>query len=1114
MNQRARSGFRLRLAALTAAASCGASAADLRIAPPPPPPRAREALKRTSRPGGQARLLRPLLQFSCLVLTGLLPMAAGAQTGAPTVSGVQITSIPRRGDTYGPTGGGGEIISIAVFFSESVTVVGTPQLALDIGGQARQADYVSGGSGFSSLRFTYSVQSSDVDTDGIGIAANALTLNGGSIQDSDSNNAVLDLGSYAISNASNHKVEGRIGIVWISPPRDGGDTYEVNENIDISIAFGEGVVGNPTMPRDSVNAQLALMISSNTRQATAAYIPLSPFFLPDLHFDYEVQSTDIDADGLSIAAGALTVTGGTLQDSNGNAAHLNLGTHAFANDANHKFNGALDNPPFAHHIGDAQRRPPIDSTWRLDERIEIFVGFGEPVSVTGVPQLALTIGGNDRQADYLRCNGGAAAVVGGFCTTGTLVFEYVVQPSDRDPNGISIAANALTLNSGTIRDRGGNNAQLDLSAGLCAFPFCFLNDNSNHKVDGGIEVPQPGGGTPSVPPPPSPPPNERPVAVGEFDDLDLDPDERAEVSLLGKFRDPEGSALAYSAESLNPEVANAVVSEGRLWVDGRSPGLATVMVMATDSGGLSAQQEFQVKVGRVLTFAEAVAAVPEGGVARLKVELSRPSERTVSVGYVLESDGDPSTADADDADHGGSDGTLTLASGETEAFIEVPILDDEDIEPAREHLRVRLLAPASESDWALGLAMAAVVIQEGVCDRTPEVRDALRGSRECWAPSVGDLAGTGYLNLSRQGIASLRERDFLGLAGLRVLHLHGNGLAELPGGLFAGLGALERLRLNDNRLAELPDGLFEGLGLLSSLDLGGNRLSSLPAGLLAGAPALTRLDLNGNRIRSLPDGFFEGASNLSELDLSGNPGAPFTLTMDLTRTDAANHAPGPATVVVRVAAGAPFALSAGLVAEDAELSADMAVVGAGDISGAPIQALLTEGGAARLLLSGVSEAPSDLCGEVDEGRRPCFQGLVVEAGPGLLLFKRAPQVVQAVPEQGVESLGGALSLNLAGSFAADGDDALTYSAESSDPALASVEVSGGVLSIEPNDEGLEGFVTVRLTATDSDGLEVEHSFTVEVSPPARSFGSGWRLGWLTGAPVPAAEAAPVSGEPK
>ena len=613
--------------------------------------------------------------------------------------------------------------------------------------------------------------------------------------------------------------------------------------------------------------------------------------------------------------------------------------------------------------------------------------------------------------------------------------------------------------------------------------------------------------------PPPPPPNEAPVAVGEFDGLDLDPGRRVEVNLLGKFRDPEGGALAHSAESLNPEVASAVVSEGRLWVEGRSAGLATVLVKATDSGGQSAQLAFRVTVGRVLTFA-AAAAAPEGGVARLGVELTRPLQRAVAVGYVLEADSDPATADADAEDHGGSDGTVTLAAGETEAFIEVPILDDDDIEPAREHLRVRLLAPAAEADWVLGLATASVVIQEGVCDRTPAVRDALRGARECWAPSVAELAGTGYLNLGRQGIASLRAGDFLGLPGLRVLHLHGNRLAELPDGLFAGLGSLERLRLEGNRLSELPEGLLAGLGRLSSLDLGGNRISSLPADLLADAPSLSRLHLGGNRLSELPAGFFEGASNLAELNLSGNPGAPFTLTMELVRTDAEDHAPGPATVAARVAEGAPFALSAGLAAESAELSADMAAIGAGEVSGAPIQVALTEGGAARLSLSGTPEAPSALCGEVDEGRYPCFQGLAVEAGPGLLLFKRPPWVVQAVPEQGVESLGGALLLDLAGLFSSDRDDALSYAAASSDPALASVEVSGGVLSIEPNGEGLEGLVTVRVTATDTDGLVVEQSFLVEVSPQSRRFGRGWRLGWLLGTPSPSAEAAPAGGEPE
>ena len=61
--------------------------------------------------------------------------------------------------------------------------------------------------------------------------------------------------------------------------------------------------------------------------------------------------------------------------------------------------------------------------------------------------------------------------------TTTLLFDYVVDESDRDDNGLSIAADAVDLNGATIRDNAGNDANLDL--GYFAF-----NDNPEYKVDG------------------------------------------------------------------------------------------------------------------------------------------------------------------------------------------------------------------------------------------------------------------------------------------------------------------------------------------------------------------------------------------------------------------------------------------------------------------------------------------------------------------------------------------------------------------------------------------------------------------------------------------------------
>lgn len=45
----------------------------------------------------------------------------------------------------------------------------------------------------------------------------------------------------------------------------------------------------------------------------------------------------------------------------------------------------------------------------------------------------------------------------------------------------------------------------------------------------------------------------------------------------------------------------------------------------------------------------------------------------------------------------------------------------------------------------------------------------------------------------------------------------------------------------------------------------------------------------------------------------------------------------------------------------------------------------------------------------------------------------------------------------------------------------------GVPPVMPNDDGLEGFVTVTVAATDADGLSAEASFKVEVPPAPRPF---------------------------
>lgn len=124
---------------------------------------------------------------------------------APTVTGLAFDP-PVGVVAFYP---GSQIVA-TVTFSEAVTV-GTggdrPQLEIDLDGTTRRMSYNSALSG-PTLLFTYRVQTSDVDLDGLSVPRTALTLNGATIR-AGALDANLDLGSHAFADRSTLKVNGR-----------------------------------------------------------------------------------------------------------------------------------------------------------------------------------------------------------------------------------------------------------------------------------------------------------------------------------------------------------------------------------------------------------------------------------------------------------------------------------------------------------------------------------------------------------------------------------------------------------------------------------------------------------------------------------------------------------------------------------------------------------------------------------------------------------------------------------------------------------------------------------------------------------------------------------------
>ena len=598
-----------------------------------------------------------------------------------------------------------------------------------------------------------------------------------------------------------------------------------------------------------------------------------------------------------------------------------------------------------------------------------------------------------------------------------------------------------------------------------------------------------------------PSPNEPPLAVGSVDDVDLDPGATTRVSLAGLFTDEAPEQLTYAVSSSNPAAVVARLAGDGVELEGLTHGAATITVTATDTQDLSATLSFVVRSGMTVSFA-ADASAPEGGTIRLTLTASRPVPEALAVPYVFTVGGDPA---ADESDHaGGTGGTVMFAAGATRAEITVPVLDDDMVEPVREHFLATLVEPAEDAGYGLGLKpQATATIDEGVCDRDPAVRDELRRTKPCEA--VADLSRWTSLRLAGAGIERLRGEDLLQLSNLLLLDVSGNELLAFPAAALAALPNLWSLRLADNRIAALPAGLEHPA--LRLLDLSGNRLAELPANALSGFTGLRRLHLSdnalpalpgdafagfgslqalrldGNRLSVLPAGLFAGLGLLEELHLHGNPGAPFMLVAELTRTDAEPWAPGPAQVAARVANGAPFTLHAALAAADGTAVGEVSVP-VGTIQGPPAE--VADGDTPLTLAAAPEPVPYKLCrqGLLDV---PCYSGFATAAGAPLTLYKTPPRAM-ALAEQTLD--GDTLRLHLAERFGAAPGEAFSYAVKSSDPSVASVRVEAGVLLVEAEGDGV---ATVTVTATDAFGQTGTLTFTVRATLPLRGGLRGWRL---------------------
>jgi hypothetical protein len=177
--------------------------------------------------------------------TAVTLLSQSVDSSAPTVSSINVTSTPGADSIYGA----GETITATVGWSETVTVSGSPRIPIQ--GLTSKFLTYSGGSGTTSLTFTYVVTNSDLDRDGISITSNTLSLNSGTITDAALNAASLS--HLAISSSLLLQVDG-------SPPTPGTPQTSSNGST-ISITVDETL--SATAPQTSAFTVLVNSVSNS-----------------------------------------------------------------------------------------------------------------------------------------------------------------------------------------------------------------------------------------------------------------------------------------------------------------------------------------------------------------------------------------------------------------------------------------------------------------------------------------------------------------------------------------------------------------------------------------------------------------------------------------------------------------------------------------------------------------------------------------------------------------------------------------------------------------------------------------------------------------------------------
>ena len=643
--------------------------------------------------------------------------------------------------------------------------------------------------------------------------------------------------------------------------------------VAVVVANPDLVVENPTVSDDTVFTAESFTLSATVRNQgtrTSAATTLSYYRSSDASIGTgdAILGTDT-VRGLAAAATAAESIDVTAPTSGGTYYYgaCAASVHGEQATANNCSSGVavtvtvLTVPKVTSVIFSSSPAAGQSGTYKLDDVIEVRATFSESVTVTGTPQVTLTIGAATRVAGYSSGSPGTE-----------LVFQYPVTTTDEDPDGASIQANGLDAGGGAVQKTG---TTVDANLAHAA-----RTNQSNHKVDGVA------------------PDFASLKAVGDrivlsfresLDSSAKPVPEDFTVTVDGTTRDV--IVVSVSGSTVTLTLDSAVTAEDAVAITYAGTGANPIRDAAQNTAPALAGRSVP---NRTADVCSRTVKVRDAIVARTPVAACADvtADQLAEITFLDVS----------------SESVSELATGDFVGLtaLQTLFLHDNSLTSLPDGLLSGL--GALELLWLHDNALTSLpanAFSGSKALRWIKLDDNELDSLD--AALFQGLTALEDLNLSGNSLDTLPAGIFSELSSLTFLGLDDNDLdGTLPSTVFAGLTTLNWLWLKDNGFATLPTGLFSGLSRLSWLDLQGNDLdATLATDVFSGLMALQELWLADNAFAALPDGIFAGLTGLTELDLADNPADPLPLVVSL-------EAPAAGQLRAVVHTGAPFEITLSL----------------------------------------------------------------------------------------------------------------------------------------------------------------------------------------------------------